>query len=389
MKTGRPKRAASRPMRSQRGYDLEQLKLMTSRNQSLDVLRGIAVLLVIVSHYSITLPRSSAFYETGAVGVDLFFVLSGFLISGLLFSEFRKSGTIRLKRFWIRRGFKIYPPFYALVALTAIAALVGSHQFPSQLLWEFVFLQNYGHPFWPHTWSLAVEEHFYFLLPMLLLLLIRVGKGKPNPFRAIPFISMGLSLICLYLRILALWRGNDWGHIAFPTHLRIDALFAGVTLGYYAHFTPESFREAGKSWVLAFGLFFAATFVIMPDVPRLTFAYVAFSFIVAWAVNRSPSKNPLAKGLSWIGYYSYSIYLWHVVAMLGLEHLPARWFRFPLYFVAAISLGVLMAKVIEVPALRLRDKVFPSSSLVTSTRPRSEGMPIPATAVVGKGLARI
>jgi peptidoglycan/LPS O-acetylase OafA/YrhL len=135
-----------------------------------------------------------------------------------------------------------------------------------------------------------------------------------------------------------------------------------VTLGYYAHFTPESFREAGKPWVLGFGLFFAATFVIMPDVPRLTFAYVAFSFIVAWAVNRPSSRNPLAKGLSWIGYYSYSIYLWHVVAMLGIEQLPAGWFRVPLYFSSAIGLGVLMSKLIEVPALKLRDRVFPSGA---------------------------
>jgi peptidoglycan/LPS O-acetylase OafA/YrhL len=152
----------------------------------------------------------------------------------------------------------------------------------------------------------------------------------------------------------------------------MDALFAGVTLGYYAHFTPGSFREAGKSWVLAFGLFFAATFVIMPDVPRLTFAYVAFSFIVAWAVNRPSSRSPLAKGLSWIGYYSYSIYLWHVVAMLGIEQLPAGWFRFPLYFVAAIALGVLMAKLIEVPALKLRDKVFPSGAAAREQLARAQ-----------------
>jgi len=358
-------------MRSRRGCDLDQLKLMTSRNQSLDVLRGIAVLLVIVSHYSGTLPQPSALLETGWVGVDLFFVLSGFLISGLLFSEFEKTGTINLKRFWIRRGFKIYPPFYALIGLTAFAALVRTHQLPHQLLWEATFLQNYFSRFWPHTWSLAVEEHFYLSLPLLFLILMLIGKGKPNPFRAIPIISLGLCLLCLYLRILALRHGRDWGHIAFPTHLRMDALFAGVTLGYYAHFAPESFREAGKSWVLAIGLFFAATFVIMPDVPRLTFAYVAFSFIVAWAVNRPSSKNPLVKGLSWIGYYSYSIYLWHVVAMLGVEQLSARRFRFPIYFVVAIGLGVLMAKLIEVPALKLRDKVFPSGAAARDQLARS------------------
>jgi peptidoglycan/LPS O-acetylase OafA/YrhL len=233
-----------------------------------------------------------------------------------------------------------------------------------------------------------VEEHFYLSLPLLLLFLSRIGKGKPNPFWTIPIISLCLSLLCLYFRILALRHGNDWGHIAFPTHLRMDALFAGVTLGYYAHFTPESFREAGKPWALAIGLFFAATFFIMPDVPRLTFAYVAFSFIVAWAVNRPRTTNPILRGLSWIGYYSYSIYLWHVVAMLGLEQLPARWYRFPLYFVAAIALGVLMAKLIEVPALKLRDRVFPSSGRVRDmSPPRLEKSSLAARPVIGQGAA--
>jgi len=99
----------------------------------------------------------------------------------------------------------------------------------------------------------------------------------------------------------------------------------------------------------------------MPDVPRLTFAYVAFSFIVAWAVNRPSSKNPLAKGLSWIGYYSYSIYLWHVIPMMLLTQFPARWYRFPCYALAAILLGVGMGKLIEFPSLFVRDRFFPSA----------------------------
>src|SRR3954452_19313690 len=109
---------------------------MPRRNQALDLLRGIAVLLVVVSHYSVALPHPSVLLETGWVGVDLFFVLSGFLISGLLFSEFEKTGTINLKRFWIRRGFKIYPPFYALIGLTALVALLRTRQLPHQLIWE-------------------------------------------------------------------------------------------------------------------------------------------------------------------------------------------------------------------------------------------------------------
>jgi len=318
--------------------------------------------MVVASHYSLVLRGRSFLLETGWVGVDLFFVLSGFLISGLLFSEVKASGTINVKRFWIRRGFKIYPPFYALIGLTATVALVRSGKLPNTLFGEAVFLQNYLPSFWPHTWSLAVEEHFYLLLPLLLLFLVRLGKGKANPFRLIPVISICLAVLCLYLRIRALRHGAEWSGVALPTHLRIDALFAGVTLGYYAYLDEQEFREAGKKWVLVVGLLFACTLPLMPDIPRLTFAYVAFCFIVAWAVNQSESPSRVARLFAWIGYYSYSIYLWHVGSMLMLEHMPPHWFRFPAYVVSAIVWGVILGKLIEFPILQIRERYFPSRS---------------------------
>lgn len=330
-----------------------------SRSQSLDVLRGVAVLMVVICHCSLVLNYDSVLLGVGNCGVDLFFVLSGFLISGLLFNEFTGSGTIDVKRFWIRRGFKIYPPFYALIVVTASGFLVLSRRLPRELLGDVFFLQNYAPHVWMHGWSLAVEEHFYFLLPLLLLAMLRARKSQSNPFRLIPAISVAISVLCLYLRIVAFHRGADWTQIAFPTHLRIDALFAGVTLGYYAHFDRQSFREAGKTWVLLIGLAFSATLVIMPSVPRLTFAYVAFAFIVAWAANRGPSRSAFTRALAGIGYYSYSIYLWHVIAFFELERLPQRWFRFPVYVLSSIILGIVMAKLIEVPALRVRDRWFP------------------------------
>ena len=176
----------------------------------------------------------------------------------------------------------------------------------------------------------------------------------------LPFVSIGLSALCLCLRIVALKHGANLTHIEFPTHLRADALFAGVTLGYFSKFDSESFREAGRKWVIVAGLFFAIAVVLLPPVPRLTFAYVASSFVIAWAVNQ-PSRNRLAsRALAWVGLYSYSIDIWHVVAMLLLQHLPDRWFRFPFYFTVAVGFGVLMAKLIEVPALALRNRLFPS-----------------------------
>lgn len=325
--------------------------------------------MVLACHYCLN-PRFNAnhkvvsipFLGLGSVGVDLFFVLSGFLISGLLFSEFKTTGSINVIRFWIRRGFKIYPAFYAFLAVTAISALVGTHALPKELLEESVFLQNYFTPLWVHTWSLAVEEQFYFLLPLVLLLMLRLQRERKNPFRFVPLISILISALCLYFRILAYRHGATIHQVVHPGHLRMDALFAGVTLGYYSHFDPESFRDAGRKWVLAVGLFFCAALVIMPDLPRLTFAYVAFAFIVAWSAQRPRSNNVLVKSLAWVGYYSYSIYLWHVIAMALSQRLPAYWFRFPLYLTFAVVFGFGMAKLIEVPFLKLRDTIFLNSA---------------------------
>jgi peptidoglycan/LPS O-acetylase OafA/YrhL len=316
--------------------------------------------MVVLSHYSIILRYEPPFLHALTHGVDLFFVLSGFLISRLLFSEYERSGTIDLKRFWIRRGLKIYPGFYTLMLPTATVLWFSFHRMPREILSEIFFLQNYRPHLWVHSWSLAVEEHFYFCLPLLLFLLAQTRKRRQNCFRIIPLLSVGISALCLYLRILAFRHGDDWGQVAFPTHLRIDALFAGVTLGYYAHFDPESFAEGGRRVILIVGLFFGLALLVMPNLADLTIAYVSSAFIVAWAVNQPASSTPIATALAWVGRYSYSIYLWHAAAILFVIRLAVHWLRFPLYVAVAIMLGVIMAKMVELPSLKLRDRLFPS-----------------------------
>jgi peptidoglycan/LPS O-acetylase OafA/YrhL len=341
---------------------------MTSRNQALDVLRGIAIVMVLFCHYFLVVEPQAAWGNTLGRGVDLFFVLSGFLISGLLFNEFKRNGSIDLKRFWIRRGFKIYPAFYIFTFATIAFWMAVFHKFPKPIIADLLFVQSYKPNIWIYTWSLAVEEHFYLLLPLLLLLLIRIGRGKSNPFRMVPFISILLSALCLYGRIHAYLRWHDWDRVAYPTHLRIDALFAGVTLGYFASFDPESFREGRRIWVLLVGLAFTFGLFLLPSIAQLTFAYMAFSFIVAWAVNLPQRRNWITLPIEWIGRYSYSIYLWQGIGMLVVQQLPHRWFRLPLYAVFAIGPGVVMSKLIEVPALKVRDKLFPSLNTRTSSK---------------------
>ena len=347
--------------------DCTNLTRVRQRSQSLDVLRGIAVLLVLLCHYSPLL-------SFGGFGVDLFFVLSGFLISGLLFQEFKATGTINVWRFWVRRGLKIYPPFYAFLLLTSLVLWFITGGVPHEVVADIFFVQNYFPHLWMHGWSLAVEEHFYIALPLLLLLLLAIGRRSPNAFRLIPILSIALSVLCVYLRALAAHHARTWDEMFAPTHLRMDSLFAGVTLGYYAHFDAESFAEGRRKLVLVLGLLLVLPAFLFPGtVVGVTVAYVAFACIVAWAANQPYSANRLLRSLEWVGYYSYSIYLWHGAAQVFfdvvLRSVP-HVVRFPLFIFSTILVGVGMAKLVEVPAIKLRNRLFPSltSTSIPSTR---------------------
>jgi peptidoglycan/LPS O-acetylase OafA/YrhL len=326
---------------------------MAPRNGSLDALRGLAVIMVVVCHYFLGIERQSAFSLAMGHGVDLFFVLSGFLISGLFFAEIKRTGHIDSKRFWIRRGFKIYPPFYVFLTLTCIFIFRGIPR--PQIYAELFFVQDYFSPLWVHTWSLAVEEQFYFTLPLFLIVLLR---GKV--LRIIPVTSLVLSCLCFYLRFRAFQSSGVWDNFAYPAHLRMDALLAGVVLGYYAYFDQSSFRETRKAFVLVLGVTITIFALAMPPFFQLTFCYIGFAFVVAWSV-----QHPVSKWLYWLSYiglYSYSIYLWHVALMVFLPRFPANWMRFPVYVLSSVLLGIGMAKAVEVPSLRIRDRLFPSLS---------------------------
>ena len=138
------------------------------RLPQLDVLRGIAILLVLLAHQPI--PKASQLAHFGLTGVDLFFVLSGYLIGGILLAERYSRGRVGVKRFYFRRAVRIWPPYYACLALTlAVAAAAG---LPARLALPYIaHVQNYYETLpglAQHFWSLAVEEHFYLLLPLAL-----------------------------------------------------------------------------------------------------------------------------------------------------------------------------------------------------------------------------
>jgi peptidoglycan/LPS O-acetylase OafA/YrhL len=343
---------------------------------------------------------SGLWFRGGWIGVDLFFVLSGFLVSGLLFREHEKFGRISGKHFLVRRGFKIYPAFWLLIFATVAKAAYDRHPFDHRgIVSEFLFIQNYGPALWNHTWSLAVEEHFYlFLLLFLLLLSRRCPSAKA--FRVVPAAFVSLAILCLSLRVFT-------AHIApythkthlFPSHLRMDSLFAGVFISYLYHFYRDGLLDWGRRYrlkLLVLGILLLCPAFIFPlRSTRFIFTfgftlfYIGSGFLlIAALVSRAPHHRA-AKALAYAGSHSYSIYLWHMPIALWavpmLKRFPGlgqNWFVYNgAYLVGSISFGILMAALIEFPMLRVRDHLFPSRGrplTVSTMRPSLGGENLPS-----------
>ncbi len=350
------------------------------------MLRAIAVLLVIGCH----LTWSPLWSRVGWTGVDLFFCLSGFLISRLLFRDFRATGKLHWRRFIIRRGFKIYPSYYVLLLGTVLFyAFLGTPVLWRNLWPDLFFVQNYTEGTWGHLWSLGIEEQFYFLLPLLLWFLIR--RRPADPFRRLPWLCCAGSLACLFLRIVQFVMVVPFHHQTHlrPFHLRFDALFFGVLLSYRTEFRGELLRPLryGKGrFLLA-----ASCVCIMPVVlfdqqngflytAGLSLLYVGFGGLLLYSLWFVNGEQWAVKLLSGIGRRSYSIYLFHLpIAWFGFSVLQNRWhwnqhLVFATYVIASLLVGMGLAQLIEVPALRIRDQYFGETQASSSKWIRAQSV---------------
>lgn len=380
------------------------------RLRQLDILRALAVLLVLGRHLP-DIPASTGgmtrgilelWQRCGWIGVDLFFVLSGFLIAGLLFSEHDRHGRIALKRFYVRRGLKIYPPFYVLLLATLlINPLLELSLWPRTVAYEALFIQNYGPGLWVHTWSLAVEEHFYIVLPIALVLIARraAGDGQTRPvretFAPLVWLMPAVGIALLGMRLANVTQPFSIRSHMFPTHLRIDGLFFGVLLSYIYHAYPQALG----AWIARHrrGVAIGSLLCVLPPLvwkthqPLIhtvgfTLLYVGFGGILLLALDRERRGLPTSRAGDWLakmGGYSYSIYLWHVPLLIwgGLtvgRSLPfGVWLA--VYLVGSLVVGVAMARVIELPTLALRDRLFPSRSRPIATLSKTPTPVTPST----------
>lgn len=370
----------------------------SKRVASLDVLRAVAILLVLGRHFPravLERPHGEAigwvvgvWQFVGWAGVDLFFVLSGFLVSGLLFRQHQRHGRIYLKRFLVRRGFRIYPPFYAFFLISVLyywANDIMGALTTWQLLSDVFYFQSYIDGIWPHAWSLSVEEHFYIFLPFALLFLLKHDEGltpRPvRPFSGLPGLCALIAVTCLTLRVFEPFPG-----VPFTTHLRIDGLMFGVGLSYVHHVRGGLIPGWGTGKRLALGAVGCALLVPMfawdtndfwLGTVGLTSLYLGFGALLV-AVLEVRFEGRGWRVIRWIGTHSYSIYLWHYPVNILLGNLGAeRGWSFPVLVVAcsggSVVVGAVMAKVTETPMLRLRNRLFPSLSGDLRSGPQDPG----------------
>ncbi len=354
---------------------------MNNRVREIDFLRGLAVLLVVFFHY----PSISYLNKVGYMGVDLFFVLSGYLISGLLFKEYLKFGDVHSGRFLIRRGFKIYPLFYLFIGIT-IACRIHYHEgiHLRDLLGELTFTRNYIGGFWAHTWTLCVEEHFYFSIAFVMLYIKKDHLHNVKKANRLFLVLLIAGTLLEFMNaVLEKTVGenyffNDWARRA-QTQYCFDSLLYGVFISYNLLFNKERLEGYFKKhvrWLTVLSVLVITLASMNHNLYFLAFRntllYLAFGNIlllfltgtVRFSNIRSRPVNWFTLLFSSVGVYSYSIYLFHPFIRDYVMHRHPDWdgsrFSFTIYLCLSILIGVIFTKIIEFPMLKIRDKFFPA-----------------------------
>jgi peptidoglycan/LPS O-acetylase OafA/YrhL len=346
----------------------------TRREIELDFIRGIAILMVLIFHYRphnllITSHILNRIQGFGWTGVDVFFVLSGFLVGGLLMKEWQRTGSVDSPRFLKRRAFKIWPGYYAFLL---VATLFHVRPLRSFFWQNLLNIQNYIPSSLAHTWSLAVEEQFYLALAALLALWT-ARHWKPS--------TLLTTCIALALSIEAL-RAILSAHaqpVYFYTHTRLDGLLLGVALAAVHTFWPAWFQKLQQQRLLLLAIVAIGLWRLYVDSDAypepdaltspflITFVDYAAAALLLLLYRRKPTHSSLYRLIARIGIYSYGIYLWHVSverpvnwAVDRVPHSLAAATSTLLPYILAIPLGIIATQLIEFPFLRLRQRLVPS-----------------------------
>lgn len=319
-----------------------------------DGLRAVAVLLVLGFHMVMPIR-----FPGGAVGVDIFFVLSGFLISGILLRQITSTGTIELRAFYLRRLIRLYPALLVVAAFVVPAGLLIM-QDTGHFIAETLFALTYTTPValiidwgassvWRTTWTLGIEEFFYLIWPAVLLLIHR--RIKPTLPLAAAVGGAGIGIV-LVIRIIEITAGDT------PDLLRGGGLLVGAGLAIAFHARPDLRVHQVWGWA---GFVLVATAVTIGTTRFLTaatllMAIVGSALIVSHLAR--PTSGPLVRILSarpvvYVGRISYELYLWHWPLLIlmqvatGFTAVELIWVAAPLTFALSAATHHLLASKVD------------------------------------------
>ncbi len=335
---------------------------MKVRYRSMDTLRSVAILIVVLAHsvLSYGAPSFLAPLQLGGVGVDLFFVLSGWLLGSQLFKEALNTSTIDVKKFWVRRWFRTLPAYFAVLSASVIQRYLTKENVDFPLEY-FFFIQNYDFPleFFSVSWSLCVEEQFYLVIAPLLLFLSKLSR----------FVS--LAALCVILIVPSVFRVLGWFEYSEETHVRMDGCIAGVIIAqirYCFQGVWDRFAVISRACFLPSCCLFVCFFIAryqgweewLQNPSPLVLA-VVFSIWVIFANSSAQILNRFYfPGAHYIATRSYALYLLHPESLA----LMARYFKdtpFIIYFVLTVLISLILSEVlfrlVEKPFMDMRERI--------------------------------
>lgn len=362
----------------------------------LDGIRAIAVIMVLAYHLKLAL------FKSGFLGVTVFFVLSGYLITGILISEVEEEGTIDLKNFWLRRIRRLVPAVMSMaVVIIFVSAVVnriiftkGCKDFLASVLgfnnwWQIFNKVSYFEaagvpsPF-THCWSLAIETQFYLIYPLILLGIYKLVKSREEgrAKRGLLFagVTLMLALISVILMIVLFDPQQDASRVYYGTDTRAFSLLFGALLAILWDYRMVPRRLSASVNMVLGSVSFAVLLVMTIAINGSSnfwyrggqFVGTILTVLVIYTVLGRKTwlsrflSNPVLK---WIGDCSYSIYLWHYpIILLISKGIKASWWITLIEIVLSVVLAELSYRFIETP---IRHGIIGEYLNILRSRPKS------------------
>lgn len=361
----------------------------------LDIMRAVAILLVVFSHALWIVPGAKGLIPdvlslAGVIGVEIFFVLSGFLIGRIVYKIFVTDdfNFNRVKYFWVRRWFRTLPNYYFILIVNIITAIYLGTELPDNLWQYFFFLQNFAWEmplFFTESWSLPIEEFAYIIGPLLLyvLVLFKLNISKSKLFGLVT-----IAIILFFTITKIIYNINTdqsdmffWNvNLKASTLYRIDAIYFGVFAAYLSMVESKKWNKlSGLSFVIGAIIFMGLNYIIPTkqlfiethpffwNVLYLPINSIAIALCLPLLSNIKSAPKFISIPVTTISIISYSMYLLHysIVLQLLKYYFPSEGLSsfdvsiyISVYVIITILLSYILYKVFEKPMMDIRDKSF-------------------------------